>query len=239
MRRRVGLIIPSSNRMVEGEMLAAFLPGAQPHVTRLRITGAHHVDLERLLEMVGEATQQLLDARCDAIAFHCTANSMEAGPEGEAAILAAMRAAGGTHVTTTATAIRAAFETLGARRIVLVTPYGPSVTAKEAAFLGSVGIEVVHWRAFQLAGSDAYCSTPARFWRDGVLAERREAAEAYLVSCANISVFPVVAEIERELGRPVVTSNQAVLWHLLRLAGTEAGADLPGRLFDAGREART
>ena len=83
MTARVGCIIPSSNRMVEQEMTAAFPAGVQPHVTRLRMTGPNRGPLASVLPRIEEATRALTDARCEVVAFHCTANSMEEGRGGE------------------------------------------------------------------------------------------------------------------------------------------------------------
>src|SRR5262249_14799846 len=120
---RIGLIIPSSNRMVEQEMVGAFPEGVQAHVTRLRMTGANHLAFADLLPRIEDAGRALVDARCDAIAFHCTANSMEGGSAGEEQILAALSRAGAARATTTITAIQRAFDALAARRIALLTPY--------------------------------------------------------------------------------------------------------------------
>ena len=232
MSARVGLIIPSSNRMAEQEMVPAFPAGVQAHVTRLRMTGAHHLTTERLLPRIEEAAGALIDARCDVVAFHCTANSMEGGEDGERQILATLTRAGATRATTTITAIQRAFDALGARRIVLVTPYTARTTQHEAEFLRRAGYDVLFAKGFALAGSDAYCATPAEFWRDRVIEARRGDADAYLVSCANISVFAVIEDLEGRLGRPIVTSNQAVIWDALRLIGWQGARGRPGGLFD-------
>jgi maleate isomerase len=229
---RIGLIIPSSNRMVEGEMVRHLPPGFVAHVARLRMTGAHRVTLGRLMPRIAPAAATLIDARCDVIAFHCTANSTAKGLAGEAKLLDALRRAGAQHVTTTATAIRAALDALRVGRIVLLTPYSAQTTDEEAQFLQAAGYQVIGAHGFALNGSDEYCATPAQFWRDRAVAAARPDADAYLLSCANISVFPVIDEIERRLDRPVVTSNQAVLWHALSLLGAEEQRNCPGRLFD-------
>jgi maleate isomerase len=231
MTTRVGLIIPSSNRMVEQEMVPAFPDGVQAHVTRLRMTGANHLAFAELLPRIEEATRALVDARCDVVAFHCTANSMEGGVEGERQILATLARAGAPHGTTTITAIQHAFDALAAKRIVLITPYSVETTEHEAQFLRACGYDVLHAKGFALAGSDAYCATPPQFWRDRAIEAARADADAYLVSCANISVFGVIEELEAELARPVVTSNQAVIWDALRLVGWRDGRGCPGRLF--------
>jgi maleate isomerase len=237
MTARVGLIIPSSNRMVEQEMTAAFPAGLQPHVTRLRMTGPNRAPLATVLPRIEEATRALTDARCEAVAFHCTANSMDEGRDGEERILAAMTRAGAPCATTTATAIRRAFAALDARRIVLITPYDQRTTDHEAEFLHEAGFAVLHAVGYALNGSDAYCAAPPTFWRDRVLEAARPDADVYFVSCANISVFGVIAELECQLDRPVVTSNQAVVWDCVcRLGGPKQGG-CPGRLFERGRTA--
>jgi maleate cis-trans isomerase len=217
--------------MVEQEMVRTFPPGVQAHVMRLRMTGPHHTDLAGLLPRIEEATRTLIDARCDVVAFHCTATSMEEGADGEERILAALGRGSAPRAFTTATAICRAFDVLGAKRIVLVTPYDARTTAGEAEFLRSAGYEVVHAIGYALAGSDAYCGTPAQFWFERTLEAARAEADACLVSCANISVFGVIEALEQKLARPVITSNQAVVWEALRLLAWQDIRGCPGRIF--------
>lgn len=217
--KRIGLIIPSSNRMVEQEMVRALRDGATAHVARLRMTGPFERPIDRLLPDVIAATETLDDARCDAIAFHCTANSTGEGSDGEERLLATMREATRAAVTTTATSLRDALEVLGARTIVLVTPYSANVTEHEAQFFADAGYPVARWKALDLGGSDAFCATPPSAWEAALLASQRDDVDAYVLSCANIACFSVIDRIERALGRPLITSNQAVLWATLRAAG--------------------
>ena len=237
MPARVGLIIPSSNRMVEQEMVRHVPPGVVAHVARLRMTGAHRGPLEALLPRVTEAAATLIDARCDVVAFHCTSNSTAEGVAGEEKLRGALRSAGALHVTTTASALRHAFDALGARRIVLLTPYSQHTTDEEAGFLHEAGYAVLAAKGFALAGSDEYCATPASFWRDRALEAARPDADVYFLSCANISTFPVIEEIEQRLARPVVTSNQAVIFDALSLLGIADRRDCFGRVFDRLRQA--
>jgi maleate isomerase len=96
---------------------------------------------------------------------------------------------------------------------------------------------VLHAAGFALNGSDAYCATPPTYWRDRVLEAARPDAEVYLVSCANISVFSVIEELEQHLDRPVVTSNQAVVWDCVSRLGWPDRGGCPGRLFELGKAA--
>lgn len=232
MTARVGCIIPSSNRMVEEEMLAAFPSSVRPHVTRLRMTGPNRGPLDVAMPRIEEATRALTDARCEVVAFHCTANSMQEGRDGEERILAAMSRAGASRATTTATAVRRAFAALGTRKMVLLTPYDQATTDHEAEFLHEAGFDVLEAKGFALKGSDAYCATPPAFWRERVLEAARDDAEVYFVSCANISVFSVIAELEQRLDRPVVTSNQAVIWDCVQQLRATGRGSCPGRLLE-------
>lgn len=216
---RVGLIIPSSNRMVEEEMVRWFPEGVQAHVTRLRMTGPHRTRLPELLPRVREAAGALADARCAVVAFHCTANSTDDGLEGEQQILSALRdSTSGDRVTTTATAIRNTLDGLGARRIVLITPYTPEATEHETQYLRAAGYEVVAQIAKDLGGSDGYCAAAPEFWFETAMAAQRDDADAYFLSCANIACMGIVDRLESALKRPVITSNQAVVRETVRLA---------------------
>jgi maleate isomerase len=229
--KRIGLIIPSSNRMVEQEMVRVLPAGVAAHVARLRMTGPHERPLDQLLPDVSGAAAMLADARCEAIAFHCTANSTADGAGGEARLLDALRTGSGGAVTTTATAIREALDAVGARRIVLVTPYTKAVTDHEAVFFTDAGYDVVATVATDRGGSDEYCATPPEAWEAALRDARRDDVDAYVLSCANIACFGVIGRIEAALGKPLVTSNQAVLWATLRAAAAPRPQQL-GQLME-------
>jgi maleate isomerase len=203
MVKRIGLIIPSSNRMVEQEVVRNFPAGVVAHVARLRMTGRHKGPFGLLLPRVEEAAGALADAKCDVIMFHCTATSMEEGIAGEASIAMALQKGGETdQVATTASAIKGAFAALGARRVVVVTPYGQRQTDDEIQFLKASGLEVVGAIGHGLAGSDAYCSTPASFWLEATVHARHPDADAYQPFCpvapwreARIPVQPFRARL--------------------------------------------
>jgi maleate isomerase len=219
LRARIGLIIPSSNRLTEPQFQRYAPSGVQIHVTRLRMTGPHHAALVDLLPRIEEAAGALADARCDVVVFHCTGTSMESGLAMERRVLETMRDAGAQRVASTASALVDACEALGARRLVLVSPYAAETNARESAFLAEAGLEVIRDRALNLPGSDAYVGAPADVWFDVTLGEADPRADAYLLSCTNIHSIGLIEDLEQRLGRPVITSNQATLWYGLRICG--------------------
>lgn len=231
MPQRVGLIIPSSNRMVEQEMLGFYPDGVVAHVNRLRMTGPNRKPLHDLLPDVERACAELLDAKCEVIAFHCTANSMAEGSEGEASLLDALRRSGAPKVATTSTAVMNALETLNAKSIALITPYSQQATEEETHFFDEAGVAIAYAKGCDRGGSDAYCATPPAFWSAEVAALPHKNFDALFLSCANIACIGLVDEMEKSLERPVITSNQVVIWETLRLLGWQGALKPPGRIF--------
>ena len=229
-RARYGLIIPSSNRMAEPHA-ARFNPdGVQACATRIRMTGPHFMPLEDLLPKVAEAAAILSDATCDSIVFHCTANSMSEGLDGEKRIAEAIEDATGLTAATTASATMAAFEVLGANRVVLVSPYARAAHEHEIEFLEEAGCEIVGEKNLDLGGSTAYSAMRPSEWTETLRGMKNDRADIYFASCANIRAIEALEDMEEILGAPVVTSNQLVIWQALRLAGINDPVPGLGRL---------
>jgi len=231
-RARIGLIIPSSNRLTEPQFHRYCPPGVVPHITRLRITQPPRREPLEMLDEIREAAILLGHAKCDITVFHCTGSSMEAGLDAERRVVEAIATATGRKATSTASAILQALQALGARRLVMVSPYRGN--DHEIDFLREAGLEVIRDRALALDGSDGLCSAPADLFLRSTLEEADPRADAYLISCTNIRSPEVVAELEARLHRPVVTSNQATLWYCLRACGLADVVPGLGRLFELG-----
>jgi maleate cis-trans isomerase len=127
--------------------------------------------------------------------------------------------------------VKAAFDTLGARELVFISETEQPGHEKKLKFLKEAGYDVLADKAACLSGTDAYCVAPPRFWRDMAMGLRTDAADAYFLSCANISSIEVIGELERDLKKPVVTSNQAALWCALRTLGLSDVVPGLGTLF--------
>lgn len=224
-KARLGLIIPSSNRLTEPQFRHYAPPALGIHVTRLRMTGPWHKPLPEIHEKVREAAGALADAGCDAIVFHCTGGAMEDGPEAEAAVVELIRAETGAIAMATGEAIVAALRNLDIRTMVLVSPYRQSVNDAERVYLGGLGFEVVHDIALNLKGGNDYVTVePARWLALSLKAMAAHAdADALFLSCTNTTQIEIVAEAERRTGRPCINSNQAVLWAATRALAPKLG----------------
>ena len=120
---------------------------------------------------------------------------------------------------------------MDARKLVFISETEQEGHDKKVKFLKEAGYELLADKAASLSGTDEYCVTPPRFWYDMAMALRNDAADAYFISCANIQSIDVIADLERDLKKPVVTSNQAALWCALRTLGLPDVVPGLGTLF--------
>lgn len=230
-RARIGFIIPSSNRMVEPQMQRYLPQGIVPHFNRIGMTNRHRKPLPELMPKILEAADLLNDSKCDVIVFQCTGTSMSGGVDMDRHVVEEISKATGRPAISTASALNAAFAALGAKRLAFISETAQAGHDKKLKYLTEAGYEIVSDKAMGLAGSDVYCTTPPEFWRDAALGLDTESADAVFVSCANISAIEVIGELESRLDRPVVTSNQAALWHALRTIGFKDKVSGLGRLL--------
>lgn len=212
------MLLPSSNQVAEPEIPAMLPEGVSIHTTRLKLASGGRDELLRMTEKVEEGADLLADAGADLIVFHCTAVSTF-DPMMEVNLKRRIEAATGKPATATSEALTAAFRALGAKRIVLVSPYSKAVNEREAAYFTHHGITVLSETGLDLKGGNAYASVEPGQWYRHTRAKRHQDADAYFLSCTTIRSTAVIAALERDLGKPVVTSNQAMVWHVLRLGG--------------------
>ena len=231
---RIGLIIPSSNRMTEAQFHRYAPAGVAVHVARVQMTGRHKKPIAALLDEVGRAASSLGDARCDPVVFHCTGTAMAEGREGETALVQRVAKDSGAASFSTAQAIVDALKSLGLRRIVLFSPYPQATNDHEREFLAEHGIEVVRDVALDVGSSDDYIRVPVARWIELAREHARVAADGFFLSCTNTTQIEAIETIERETGKPAVNSNQATLWAALKqIGGAEGIPCIPGlgRLF--------
>lgn len=217
-RARIGLIIPSTNRTVEKELVQAYPDNVGVHVARVRLKG---VPPDELRSNVAAAARTLADAACSVVVFNCTASSMEHGVDENVRLLNAIREGSGTTPVTTASAITDAISALDARSLALLTPYTKLVTERQRGFFEEIKIKVLQSIYTEANRSPDYCFIPSAYWLSELTRAPVPKTDAYLLSCANLTCLDIIEPAEELLGRPVLTSNQCVLWSSLRHAGVD------------------
>ena len=231
---RLGVLLPSGNSVAEAELYGMLPAGVALNVTRLRLTGSSETELMGMLDSLEDAASLLADARPDRIAFHCTAVSTFA-PHLAPAIKARIETASNLPAFSTADAIVAALTTLNARKVMLVTPYIEAVHAREISFLDSIGAKAVSGGWLDVATNAEMARIAPETIRDLVrVCAIGVRADVCFISCTAIRSAGLIAPLEAELGMPVITSNQVMLWHALRLMGVGGAVAGYGRLFGEG-----
>lgn len=226
----IGLIIPSSNRLTEPQFNAYAPPGVGVHVTRLRMTGKFRKPLSELKRPLTEAAEALSDVKPGVIVFHCTANSMESGLAHEKAIVDIVESASGCPTITTAQAITQAFDRFGVKKLVLISPYVKATNQLEVNYLSESGYTVLHELGLGLE-THAYSAVTPQEWKNIVKENTRADADGYFLSCTNTRMIEAIADLERDLDKPVINSNQATLWACLKKLGIAHSDAKLGRLF--------
>ncbi len=168
------------------------------------------------LDALPGAVRSLAALRPDVIVLAHTAVSYLNRAVGEAALAARLTDLGGTPATTAAGAVSAGLRRLGVKRLALATPYPESISAAGRAFWEASGFEVVGYHRLRDV-ANIYDETEERAYALGRAADV-PAAEAVMISGTGLPTIGIIERLERELGKPVVTSQQASLWRALRLA---------------------
>lgn len=230
---RLGLIAPSTNTTLEPEFARLVPDGVAVHVSRVYQGGPQEpASYRRMADDMATAATMLATAEVDLLAFGCTSCTYFVSPD---EVRATMADVGGCPVVLTADAVVAALRALGARRLALAGPRTRFVTERESAFLQDAGFEIVSSHCLGLGATEEERRAIGRVPPEVVYRLAREAdrpeADAIFVSCTQLPTLGMIETIETALGKPVVTSNQALAWRCLRLMGVidrQAGA---GRLL--------
>lgn len=230
-RAAIGLLALASDGVIESE-LRNFLTsdGVAVYTTRLpRIPDTTPSSLRLMEQGIAECTERLLPGRkLDALAFGCTSAVMVIGPEAVTAKIRTVR--DGIAVTDPVSASLKALELLGTRRVAVLTPYVDSVNAEVASYLIRNGLIISDCASFKQMSGTINRITEADVYRAGMHLARGD-AEAVFISCTGLRCSSVIDQLERDIGKPVVASNQALAWDLLRLTGVKDQVRGFGRLL--------
>jgi maleate isomerase len=230
---RLGLIVLSTDLTTERDAARIVPPDhAAVHVARVPFTNPTTPEnLRRMAPLLTRAAELILpDEPLAGIYYACTSASVVIGDAEVAAAIQLARP--GVPVVTPSAASLDAFAALGVRRVALVTPYLPCTTAPMVDYFAQSGLEIVSARCLGMEDDRDMARVSAQTIIDAVQDADCDAAEAVFLSCTALPALGVIDTLEARLGKPVVTSNQAGLWRMLRHAGLVADR-APGRIFAA------
>lgn len=229
---RLGLIALQSDETIEGD-LRRLLPREVEFMVS-RVPSDVEVTPETLAAMEGHLTTAAslfpVGARFDAMGYGCTSGTAQIGVQRVAERLQA--AARIRAVTQPLSSLVAACRHLGLRRIALLSPYVAEVSQRLQGALAAQAIDTPVFGSFDVSSEARVVRISAASIHDAALSLMQGAqVEGLFLSCTNLRTLEVIAPLEARLGKPVLSSNQVLAWHMMRLAGIKAPTDAPGMLF--------
>ncbi len=232
-RANLGVIVLETDETLEAEF-CRIIRRAEVALYHSRIAMVPEIRPETLMRMEQDlpASARLLPPalQFDAIGFGCTSASTVIGSQRVAA--AVQTVCPSAQVTDPLAAVIAAGRAMGIKRFGFVTPYVPEVSMKMRQRLEGAGFEIAGFGSFE-EGNDRVVAriSEASILQAVVAVAEQDACDAVFVSCTNLRCLDVIAQAEAKTGKPVISSNLALAWHMLRLAGIKDKNTQFGQLF--------
>lgn len=187
--------------------------------------------LKEMMSQVLEASRQLATAKVDLIVQCGAPGTFLRGPGHDEQVVKEIEAETGIKAITMMQGMMEGLKALDARKIAVATIYSDEVNKQMTSYMEALGFEIVAMEGLQITDPfEASLHDSDSAYRLGRDAFRKAGnADAILISCGTYRTFPIIPYLEMDTGVPVVSSNQATLWHALRSLG------LPDEIPDLGK----
>ncbi|MEK7991105.1 MAG: hypothetical protein VSS52_008885 [Thiotrichaceae bacterium] len=230
----IGLIVLSSDTVSEPE-ISAFLPRQGVGFYSSRVPMSEIATVESLASMKPniQAAAKLLvpDDNIDVIGYGCTAAAILIGSDNIKQTIQETRKDPIAYSDPMLAGLTA-LQTLHCQRIALLTPYIDSVGDVVSNHFEQQKITIVDKASFKKSGDPEIARiSPQSIYQAAIDLTKDKDIDALFISCTALRVFDVLESIEQKIGKPVISSNQALAWHCLRLAGDDSKLEGRGQLF--------
>ena len=224
-RARLGILVPFTNTNLEPDMSLLCPDGVSLHFARMG--GYDQDEIPDASQMRGlgaanldEPLHLLQGVKPDVILYGCTSATLTHGLNFDRQLADQIKASSGATTVTAAGALVHALKTLGVERIGFASPYVPAINDMAVDFLAKAGIETKARSELDTA-LDNYgqgALDPQAVYNLGLKANHVE-AQALVLSCTDMRSVEIIAALEDVVGKPVITSNQAMIFQALQFAG--------------------
>jgi maleate cis-trans isomerase len=232
---RIGLAILDIDFCIEPDLRRVLPDGVEIHAARVMYP--HEVTEQALKEAtqgLSQAVASLLAVQPRSIVWACTSGSFFDGKSGNEALLCQLsQMANGLPVATASSSLVAALHALGIRRPSVGTPYSPEINNRLFGFLRDSGFDPFPVAGYfdRLVDDITLQSLEEEDVATFARSIARSEADAVVISCTGLPTARIAPRLEEELGKPVITSNLAILWHAMRIGRIAASPPAAGRLF--------
>ena len=230
-RARLGFVLISNDTVIEEDMFRLAPEGVGVHFTRSPMpTGCTVENLASMEAGLAVSAAELLpEFDLDVVCYGCTSGSVVIGESNVVREL--VRGNPKRKATTLVTGVIEGLQALSARRIVMGTPYVDEINSIEAQYFIDKGFELLNVQGLNLTFDADITRVTPRYICEFAQAIDHPEADAIFISCGAMRAIEVIEDIEQATGKPVVTSNQGMMWKCLRMAGIDDRINGYGRLF--------
>lgn len=225
-RARIGVLLPADNAVLEYEAYRLSVPGVSFHVARMR-----PLKLEQLPEEALEHIPSLKECQVRFIVYACAASSFMFGMSANEELETKMRERAQLNCITATSAMMKAVKALGLKRIALATPYWRELDEKLLAYFKEGGIHVSHIESLRLnTWEEMNNQTSTATYQLGKRADHPE-ADGVVILSTNLPTVEVLHYLEEDLKKPLISTNQAMIWAAYRSLGIRDSVPNYGRLL--------
>lgn len=230
-RAKIGYLLLATEQTIQDDVMRLRPDGVGIHLNRLSIPDKiNKATLSAQADLLASSAADLLpDGSLDVICYACTSGSLVIGEERVFEELA--KGQPSAKPTSLISGVIRGLRALGARRIVVGTPYLDEINAAERDYMLERGFDILNIQGLNLERDSDMVRVSPSFIRDFAISLDQDDADAIFISCGALRSLDVVGEIEKTIGKPVICSNQAMIWDTLRLAGIPDQFDGYGRLL--------
>jgi maleate isomerase len=227
-RKKLAVIIPSTNTIVEPDFHRMRVTGVTSHVSRIYIRDQNLSSdaaflglLDQIREEIGHAVTRVMTCQPDAMVMGMSAETFWEGVEGNRRFTERIERLSGLRVATGAEACERALRVHRAKRIGVVTPYQPIGDQNVVRFFSDLGVEVKKIEGLKCPTAVAIAHVSEERLRAALTAVDGDAIDALVQVGTNLSMLRLADEAERWLNKPVIAINAATWWHALRMNGIQ------------------
>jgi maleate isomerase len=219
--RRVGLIVPSSNTVMEVDFYRRLPPAATLHTARMYLEETTPEGEAAMLDdHLPTAISDLRSARPDVMVFGCTSAGALRGNDYEAQLITRIAGETGAETFSVAASVRTTIRAAGGRRVGVITPYVDSLNEKIRESLEADGLQVAAIHGLGITDNYSIADVePERIAEFAAECFAGSDIDLLFASCTNFRALDAREEIHAALGVPVVTSNHAALVAVLDQIG--------------------
>lgn len=241
-RARVGLLLPSTDTTTEPEFYKLAPLGVTFHSSRMIIQAITLEGLAEMEEQSVRAAKEVATAGVNLIGFCCTSGGFIKGPLFEKEVQEKIEKVSGVPALTTSQAVIEGLKTLQIRKVAVATPYNEEINQKEKEFLEANGIEVTEIIGLNITRLERHFPLTRREVSPIGLLEpyvayrlaqevNSQKAQGVFISCTGFRTIEIIDLLERDLKKPVISSNQAMFAAMMKRLGITEKIEGYGRLL--------